>query len=190
MAAAPPSPSVKGIAFGTVMKIVRAQREPAVVERALEAMSEEVRDALRYGTIIASGWYPVSWYRAMWSGILAATDEGLDFVRFVGRTSVDVDFPTLYRAAFRVLSPRTLVTLGLKHFKQIYDTGSVEVLESRPTSVRVKWTGCVGFDRTMWTEVFGSCERLAELAGGKAARMQAVEAGGDDDHCVAVAHWR
>jgi hypothetical protein len=32
--------------------------------------------------------------------------------------------------------------------------------------------------------------RLAELAGGKAAGMQAVEARGDGGHCIAVAHWR
>ncbi len=183
-------PSVKGVAFGTVMKVVAELRGAALAERALEAMSDEVRDALRFRTIIAAGWYPVPWYRAMWSGVLAASGEGADFVRVVGRAAIESDFNSLYRAAFRMLGPRTLLSLGVKHFGHIYDTGSVEVVDARSNSVRVKWTGCTGFDRTMWLEVFGSCERLAELAGGKEARMQAVEAGGDDDRCVAIAHWR
>ena len=33
----------------------------------------------------------------------------------------------------------------------------------------MRWTGCIGFDRAVWIEILGACERLAELAGGKQA---------------------
>jgi hypothetical protein len=79
----------------------------------------------------------------------------------------------------------------MRHFKQLYDTGAVEVQDPRPTSVKIRWTGCVGFDRAMWIEIVGSCERLAELAGGKEARGVVVEGGGDgNETCVATVHWR
>jgi hypothetical protein len=186
---APHVPSVKGVAFRTVLTLVATARSQEVVDAALAQMPSEAGDALRYGTVIASGWYPVEWYRALWSAICGATGEGEELVRAIGRAAIDHDFGTLYRALFRMLSPTTLVTTGLKHFSHIYDTGSVAVTDVQDTSVRIQWTGCTGFDHNMWVEIVGSCERLAELAGGKNVRGS-IQEGGDAERCVAVVKWR
>jgi hypothetical protein len=178
-------PSVKGVAFRTAVTVLAKARSQKVVEASLARMPAELGDALRYGTIITAGWYPVAWYRALWSAICLATGEGEELVRELGRAAVDHDFNTLYRALFRVLKPHTLVTTGLKHFSRIYDTGSVEVLESRDTVVRVRWSGCTGFDRNMWIEIVGSCERLGELTGAKNPRGTILE-GGDGESCLAL----
>jgi hypothetical protein len=184
-------PSIKGVSFVSVLKIVERDRSRATIEEALGAMDREVADALRYGTVIASGWYPVTWYRAMWRALLAVTGGGDDFVKQVGRASIDHDFNTIYKAVFRMLRPRTLVSIGVKHFGQIYDTGAVAVEEKAATQVRVRWSGCTGFDHAMWIEILGSCERLAELAGGTGGRAVIHEGGADDqDHCVADIRWR
>jgi hypothetical protein len=89
-----------------------------------------------------------------------------------------------------VLTPKTAVAIGMKHFGQIYDTGSVRVAEPTSASVRVDFAGCTGFDHTMWVEILGSCERLVELAGGHGAHAMIVGGGGDgEDGCLAKLQW-
>ena len=95
----------------------------------------------------------------------------------------------LYRALFRMLSAQTLVATGLKHFSRIYDTGSVAATEELDGSMRVRWSGCTGFDRNMWVEILGACERLGELAGAKRPHGT-IEEGGDGESCVAVFRLR
>ena len=183
-------PRVKGVAFRTVLKLVEKSRGPEVIALALAVMPEDVARALRYGEIIAAGWYPVAWYRAMWSALLATVREGDPFVRTLGRDAVDLDFGSIYRALLRVLTPKTAVSIGMKHFGQIYDTGRVRVVEPTGASVRLDFAGCTGFDHTMWVEILGSCERLTELAGGQGVHAMIVAGGGNgEDHCLARVQW-
>jgi hypothetical protein len=184
-------PTIKGVAFRTVLKLVGAKLGAAVVDQAITAMPEDLAQALRYGEIIPAGRYPVVSYRTMWSALLAAGHQGDEFVRQIGRDAIDNDFNVFYRPLLRILRPATLVSVGMKHFNQIYDTGHVEVIDPTPVSLRLRFTGCVDFDHTIWVELLGSCERLAELAGGKGAQSALVEGGRDGDvGCVATFHWR
>jgi hypothetical protein len=184
-------PQVKGVSFRTVLTVVEKHRGRALVDAALNEMAPEVRDAHRFGTIIAAGWYPVAWYREMWRALRKVGGGGDELVRSIGRAAIDHDFNTIYRTLFRVLSAKTLVSIGIRHFSNIYDTGAVEVVDDQPSSVRVRWWGCTDFDHAMWIEILGSCERLAELAGGKQAQSTIHEGGRDgDDRCVATVAWR
>jgi hypothetical protein len=184
------APAIKGVAFRTVLKLVRAKMGDPVVDSALASLPPELAQALRY-EVIASGHYPIAWYRAMWSALLVAAGQGDDFVRQIGRDAIDDDFNVFYRPLLRILSPATLISVGMRHFNQIYDTGKVEVLEPARHSVRLSFTGCVGFNHVMWIEILGSCERLAELTGGKDARSVVIEGGRHDDtHCVAAFSWQ
>jgi hypothetical protein len=185
-----PEPRVKGVAFQTVLKLVEKSRGPEVIAGAVAAMPEEVARAIRYSEIIAAGWYPVAWYRAMWTALLATAAEGDPFVRTLGRDAVDHDLGSIYRALLRVLTPKTAVSVGMKHFGQIYDTGRVRVGEPTSASVRLDFEGCTDFDHTMWVEILGSCERLVELAGGKGAHSIIIGGGGDgEDRCHAKVQW-
>ena len=183
-------PHVKGVAFRTVMKLVEERRGKAIVESAVKAMDGEVGAAFAGGTLVAMAWYPVAWYRSMWKGILSATGGQVSFVRELGRAAVDLDSKGIYRILFRLLSPQTLMSIGMTHFGRIYDTGKVEVLRESWGRVRVRWTGCAEFDHTMWVEIAGSCERLVELAGGKNVRISTTSGGRDgDDTCEIAAYW-
>jgi hypothetical protein len=185
-----PEPRVKGVAFRTVLRLVEKSRGPEVIARALAAMPTDVAHGVRYGEIIAAGWYPVTWYRAMWSALLASAQEEAPFVRALGRDAVDVDFGSIYRALLRVLTPKTAVSIGMRHFGQIYDTGRVRVVEPTAASVRLDFTGCTGFDHTMWVEILGSCERLTELAGGLGVQAMILAGGANgEDHCLARVQW-
>jgi hypothetical protein len=183
-------PTVKGVAFRTVLGLARRKKGDALVERALAAMPKDLEHALRYEELIPAGRYPIAWYRAMWSALLAATAQGDAFVREIGRDSVDNDFNLFYRALMKMLSPATLVTVGTRYFSQIYDTGTVTVSEKTPVSLRLAFAGCTGFNHVMWIEILACCERLGELAGVKNAQSTLVDGGGDDEaHCVAKLRW-
>ena len=183
-------PTVKGVAFRTVLKLMREKLGEPVVEKALASIPADLAQALRY-EVIPAGHYPIGWYRVMWTALLGAGGQGDDFVRQIGRDAIDNDFNVFYRSLLRVLSPTTLISVGMRHFNQIYDTGQVMVIDPTPVSVRLSFTGCIGFDHVMWIEILGSCERLAELAGGKDARSTIAEGGRQGDaHCVAAFRWR
>jgi hypothetical protein len=183
-------PQVKGLAFRTVLNVIAERRGPEVRDKVLAALPRELADAFRYRQLLATGWYPIEWYRDLWSAILRVTGEGVELARYVGREAVYSDLNSVYRALLKVLSPDTVLTVGMRHFSQIYDTGRVEVLGSRPNYARVRCVGCVGFDRAMWAEVFGSSEMLIELAGGVDCRLKIVGGGRDGDaDAEAEAHW-
>ncbi len=174
-------PRVKGVAFRSVMAAVDAICPAGTRERALGQMDRELGEALRYGTILPSGWYPISSYKTMWSAILAASGGGPELVRKIAHECMRIDTAGVYRFVMRMLSPETVFAASSRFFSGYYDTGSLEVVERRRGRARAEWRGCVGFDRTMWMEVMASGEALVEMAGGKDVRHRIVLGGRDGD---------
>src|SRR4051794_7356477 len=113
------TPCVKGVAFRTVMKLMERHHGRSALDRAYAAMPRDVAEPLRGGSLLSVGWYAVEWYRGMWRAILDATGEGESYVRRVGREAIDEDLHSIYRPLVRMLSPHTLVTIGMRHFKQL-----------------------------------------------------------------------
>jgi hypothetical protein len=183
-------PKVKGVTLRSAMRALEHLRGKAVCEAATKAMPTQLAEALRYGTIIASHWYPLGWYRDLQSGIVSATNEGERIIREVEREAARSDMTGVYRVAFKLLSPQKLINLSSRLFSTYYDTGNVETLESRKGYVRIRWSGCTGFSRNIWVGIFASCEMLLELAGAKNIRMHVCSGGGpEDDFAEAEAYW-
>ena len=183
-------PKVKGVTLRSAMRALEHLRGKALCEAATKAMPGEVGDALRYGTILASRWYPISFYRDLHSGIVSATNEGDRIIRELEREAARGDMTGVYSIAFKLLSPQTLISLSSRLFSTYYDTGSVQALDARKGYVRMRWSGCTGFSRTIWVGIFASCEMMLELAGGKNVRMHVRAGGGqDDDFAEAEAYW-
>ena len=78
-----PEPKVKGVAFRSVLAVLEQIRGEAAVQAMLERMSSDQAHTLRY-TIVQTGWYPISLYRALWSEILWDTPENYEPARTVG----------------------------------------------------------------------------------------------------------
>ena len=183
------TPNVKGITLRSAMRALEQLRGKAVSEAATKAMPAELADAVRYGTILASRWYPISWYKDLHSGIVSATNEGDRIIREVEREAARADMTGVYSIAFKLLSPQTLISLSSRLFSTYYDTGSVETVEARKGYVRIRWSGCTGFNRTIWLGIFASCEMMLELAGGKNVRTHVRAGGQEDDFADAEAYW-
>jgi hypothetical protein len=189
-AAATAVPRVKGVAFRSVLSALEQLRGRAAVDLAITRMPDELSQALRYGTVLPTGWYPTAWYRAMWAGVRAATGEGLDLARHIGREAIRSDMTGLYRLVFKMFSPETVLSQSRRMFNNYYSHGSLEVIDSRSGYGKAIWRGCEGFDRMMWVEILGSSEELLELAGAKFVRVQLLRGGQDgDDFADAEARW-
>lgn len=183
-------PSVKGVAFRSVLSALATLRGKDATAQAIARMPADLGETFKYGGIMAPSWYPISWYRMMWKAIREATGEGTEIAHQIGRETMRADMTGIYRLVFKIVSPQTVLSLSTKIFSNYYDSGKLEVLESQTGYARARWNGCRGFDRNMWVEVFGASEMLLELAGAKKLRFH-VHVGGrdDDEHAEAIAVW-
>ncbi|MCC6644386.1 MAG: hypothetical protein IT374_02300 [Polyangiaceae bacterium] len=178
------------MSFRSVMNAVESLRGAGARERCVGAMAPEIGDPLRYGQIVAGGWYPIGWYKAMWQGVLAGAQGGPELVRQVAHECMRQDTAGVYRLVMRLVSPETVFAGASRFFSTYYDTGTLQVRHRDTGFARAEWTGCAGFDRTMWQEVVASGEALVEFAGGKHVRHRILSGGRDGDvDTVSEVHW-
>jgi hypothetical protein len=132
--------------------------------------------------ILAASWYPIEWYRDCFRAFRIANNDGPDLPRMIGYQAVKRDMATTYKMMFaKIVSPQTLLSLSGKLFSQYYDTGRMEVVQSRRGYALVRCSECTGWDANMWTEVYGSCIAFLEAAGATEVRLRTKAGGRDGD---------
>ena len=156
------------------------------------AFSREVAQAFRYGTVLAASWYPISWYRDVLAAFRKAVNAGPELPRRIGKLAVQHDIKSAHKRLIAwLVSPQTLLSLSQRVFNSYYDTGSLQIVESRSGFVRMRASGCRGWDVNMWSELAGSSEALLELAGARQAHVRWLTGnrGTAADHEF-EAHWK
>jgi hypothetical protein len=131
-------PHAKGLGFRTFLNALEAIRGREVYDAAIKAMPCELNEALRYGKLIPSGWYPLSWYNAMLNAIVTTTNEGDRIVRETARDAMRRDIKGIYKLVFKFFSPETLYSMTPRVFSSYFDTGKTETLEIRKGFTRVR----------------------------------------------------
>lgn len=175
-------PKVKGVAFRTIDLCFTNLRGVEARDAARKAMPVELGDAFRYGTILAASWYPIGWYRETFRGFRAATGEGPDLAREIGRLAARHDMAGVHKQILaKLISPQSLLGMSQRVFNTYYDTGEFQILESRDGYVRVHCWNCIGWDQNMWMELAGSSESLLRIAGAEDVRVRVVAGAGDGD---------
>ncbi|WP_437666343.1 hypothetical protein [Sorangium sp. So ce1182] len=183
-------PRVKGVAFRSAFVSFGKLRGEPVQKLSLDEMCEPLRDGLRYGSIVSTGWYPIAWYKDLFQAIRRTSGEGKDLIHQIGRQCTRDDMSGIYKVIAALISPTALFSLGQRVFANYYSVGRVQVLQSRRGFTRARWSGCSGFDENMWTEVIGSCEQLLEIGGASHVRQRVIAGGGEhDEHLELTAHW-
>ena len=180
----------KGLTFLSVLGAIEDLRGPAFKDSVIDRMPQESRKELRYGTVIASGWYPVRWYRELFK---AATDVAHDFgfAREVGRASVRREVRGVHRLLFKVISIETLQNHGARFFKSYFRPSEVATERLAPGLGRTLYRQCVGFDKNLWQEQLGCIEELLKQAGVALPRVRVLAGGGDGDgHMEIETRWR
>jgi hypothetical protein len=181
---------VKGLVFRQTMQEVERLFGRGAAVLALSEMPAELRDSLRADGLLANGWYSVDWQRAMWSAIRAATDAEPDMLKLIGHEAVLGAVSTVYRPFLRLLSPATMASIGAKLWRRVYDRGGYVITSSERGRMVIRFEGCAGFDRTMWTVTMGTVEAFAKLAGARRVSVRLIAGGRDgDDWAEMVGRW-
>jgi hypothetical protein len=184
-------PHVKGNAFRTIEQCFTELCGDGAREAALGLLSEPLRRNFEQRLLLASNWYPIGWYRETFAAYREAQHAGVELPREIGRRGVRRDLSSVYKQLFlKMVSPQALLGLSQRLFKNYFDTGVMQIKQSRDGYVHATWSNCDGWDENLWAELAGSCEALLEMAGAKHVRLRVIKGGrSGDSACEMEAHW-
>lgn len=172
------------------MKAFLVLRGPEAVKRMLVDLPSEVSEALRYGSIVAGGWYPVAWYRLMHASAQRVTNAGRELARAIGVQSRKADFTGVYRLVAFVVSPESLFKNAARVYRLYDSMGVAEILEGRHGMVRARYHSCVGYDANVFESSVGGAVGILEACGAEAVRVMILDGGQDgDDEITFELRW-
>lgn len=179
----------KGSTFLSIVSALEPARNLEYRDRVLAELPGECGELLRSGSLIASGWYPVSWYTTLLGTAVREADASV--VRELGILSTRASVSTVHRIFMRMVSPHTMIKQGYRVFSSYFEGAKAEVLNVAKGTERVTWLDCHGFDRNVWREQQASMEELVRLSGAKLVRSRVMAGGGDLDSQMSVEiTWR
>lgn len=186
----PPAQSVliKGVAFEGVLQAFEDVRGPAFLQSVKEALPKAVHDAVKFGGINSTGWYPIEWYRDLY-GTGVTLSKQPDFAKEIGRVSLEREMRGIYRAMLRVLTIEFLVKRGAGLFAQYFQGATATAKITGEKVGEVTFSGCFGFDRNVWLDQEGSLERLLTLAGAKSAESRTTKLDPEHGQALIMCSW-
>jgi hypothetical protein len=180
----------KGTNFFSVLGAIDELRGESFRKAIVARLGPEPRHALEFGSLIASGWYPIGWYRELMD---AAVDAQADasFARAIGRLSLRRELNGVHRVLMKTLSVETLQRQGGRFFQAYFKGATVGTESLGPRLARSYYANCVGFNRHLWQEQLGCIEELLAHSRVKAPRVRVVSGGEDADHAMEIeVTWR
>lgn len=186
----PPRPPsfVKGTAILGLLQAVARAHGQAGLDATLEAAPAEVRDAYRFGQIVAIGWYPMAWYRELHG----AAQRGLRADKMLpwrlSHEAVTRDFRGVFQVIVRLLSPESVLRHGARLLLLYCKGGRLEVVEAWPGYGRLRFSGWSDFDHNLWADMQGGIVATLEVRGAKNVTTR-VLAGGDDEGLDLEVRW-
>src|SRR5262245_42034696 len=90
-------PRVKGIAFRSIEACCAEMRGEDARNAARELMKPDLRELYKNGLVLASSWYPISWYRDAFHAFRTLTREGSDLVRQIGYLCILRDMSSVHK---------------------------------------------------------------------------------------------
>jgi hypothetical protein len=181
---------VKGVAFFGVLEALKDLRGAEVEAAVRAALPGEMGAALRLGTLLTSGWYPISWYRAFYATLVTVNGQGPGVVHELGRRSARRDVTGIYKLVFKVISVQTAFSQASRVARQYFKLGDM-IIEPGDHRATARYVGFTGFDANIWTDFAAGGEMVMELAGARDLAWKITSGGGDgDDHMHADMTWR
>jgi hypothetical protein len=184
-----PRSEFKGQIFHGNLAALGARHGAGAVRRAIEACDGPVGEALRQGSLRPSGWYPAAWVSELVRAVCEVSGSGPEFARELGRDAVLSDRRGIFRPVLSFASPERILPIAPLVYG-LYARGPKQALITRGSGeVRVRWTGCRGFDLHIRALHVGATLGLIDVAGGLDAEVREVP-GRPDDELELHATWR
>src|SRR5262249_9707580 len=185
-------PRVKGATFRSVDECFTEMFGAEAHARALALMQTPVREAYRNGLVLASSWYPISWYRDVFQAFRQVNRDGIELSRKIGYCSARREMRGIYKSVLvKIVSPQALLGLSAFLFNMYYDTGKFDIVESRRGFARAFVHGCTGWDANMWADLMGGVTGLLELSGARNVQLSVLAGTQDGDtDSTFEAFWR
>lgn len=184
----------KGINITSFFTTVERLFPEVGVAGLVERMTPSARDGLDPQKVLVGGWYPVAWYRELHGALQDATGSGPELSFQMGYENTRADFTGngVYRFVARSLGPSTVLTLGARIFNFYWRPAKMKIVPIGPgkNHGRGRWTGCQGFDRNVWLDLFGSVYAVLELAGGRDIELNPLDASQDLSTMLMEARWK
>ena len=174
-------PRVKGIGVIGLLGSIRRILGDELHGRVVAELSGEVGERARSGSLIAAGWYPLADYCQLHAVAQRLTGKGVELARALSRDASKQDFRGIYSVLTFVLTPQFLVKRAPGIFARYFDTGKVEVPEARSGFARARFSGCAGFDRSVWEDAIGGTMALLEACGAGDIQVTVHSGGGEKD---------
>lgn len=182
---------LKGTNFTGTLGAVERRYGRGVREAVEQRMPGEAGESLRTGTLLASGWYPASWYHALLATIAEVADASPTAIRDIAREAVRDDFQTLFRVVRLFLSPQRALQQSLRISRRYIDGGEIEVVEAGRGLIHYRFREYDGYTRLMWQDFMGGIEAVLELLRVQDLTCRVIAGGGDgDDGLEVVFRWR
>lgn len=173
---------LKGINFtGTLGALARQHGAPARAN-VEKRITGEAGEAIRHNAVVASGWYPASWYDAVLRSIVAEVRGDANTVRELSREAVKADFRTLFRIVRLFMSPQKALQQSMRVSSRYIDGGEIEVVSADEGSIHYRFREFYGYTHLMWWDFVGGIEGVLENLGAKNITARMVTGGQNGDH--------
>ncbi|HZS38281.1 MAG TPA: hypothetical protein VFF06_15695 [Polyangia bacterium] len=184
-------PQIKGVALRGMLAAARKLHGDSFLEAMLAHLPPQTARLVRAGGFLSGGWYPLATFRELNHAAQRAAGLGPELSRALAREATADDFRGIYRVLTFVLSPEFVIKRAPTLFSRYYDTGRMEVVRAVSGSAQARFSGCVGFDRSVWQGVAGGCVAVLEACGGQDVDVRATDGGNDgDEHLFLAATWK
>jgi hypothetical protein len=171
----------KGIAFWSFLTCLERVRGIDDLKATLAELPREIASALEVGEVVATGWYPIAWYRELHAAMnRACRQQGFELSQRIGRDSALADFRGIYRLLMRVISSEMLVSQAPRLFRLYFEGGEVGMAETGKGLGVIEFSRWYGFDRAMWSDVTGGIEGVLIARRAMNVRHRVLRGGADD----------
>lgn len=178
--------NLKGINFIGTLSALERDYGRDVRERVEKSLGGEVGETVRLGGLVASGWYPASWYGALLATIVRETRGDERTIRQLSNSAVTADMKTLFKIVRLFLSPERALQQSMRISSRYIDGGEIEVVQAGAGHIHYRFREYHGYDRLLWWDFIGGIEAVLENIGAKDLTVKIVAGGGDGDHHLEV----
>lgn len=180
---------IKGQGFKGFMGAVKTLFGDEAHAKLGDALPEELRSTWVHGGIVASGWYPIGWYREFHAAAQATIKNQPQLAWRIGYEATRSDLQGVYRFVLGFLSPHTIMAQAPRIFALYARGGRVDVRENEAGKVVLAYEECHGYNRHIWQDLIGGTVATIETTKVKISSHSVLEGGGDDSRVVLCLRW-